>query len=111
MSSRRGCGLGQLVSLAELERVSVVCLMTDESLICDVPGEASLRRSAALISSWIERISPHRCEYYYRVWDGWAGRATLHDTDARRTHSGVHESNARRTSRRSAKLKRTLTKQ
>ena len=42
-------------------------------------------------------------------WDGWAGRATLHDTDATRTHSGVHESNARRMSRRSAKLKCTLT--
>ena len=41
-------------------------------------------------------------------WDGWAGRATLHDTDATQTHSGVHESNARRMSRRSAKLKRTL---
>ena len=28
-------------------------------------------------------------------WDGWAGHATLHDTDATRTHSGVYESHAR----------------
>ena len=38
-----------------------------------------------------------RCEYYpigvniTIGWDGWAGRATLHDTDAARTHSGAHE--------------------
>ena len=30
--------------------------------------------------------------------DGWAGRTTLHDTDATRTHSSVHESHTRRTS-------------
>ena len=42
-------------------------------------------------------------------WDGWAGRATLHDTDATQTHTGAHESHARHTSQRSAKLKHLRT--
>ena len=41
--------------------------------------------------------------------DGWAGRATLHDTDATQTHTGAHESHARHTSQRSAKLKHLRT--
>ena len=39
-------------------------------------------------------------------WDGWAGRATLHDTDATQTHPSAH---ARHTSQRSAKLKHLRT--